>query len=238
MKLDLLNSLLHRLDFEVRRYNKGTSGELRRNAVLKRYNVDLIIDVGANIGIFGKEIRRSGYKGKIVSFEPLADAFEKLKESIKSDPNWIAYNYALGAENGIQQINISANSHSSSILKILDTHTKAEGTASYIGKQEIQIKALDSVFNDIKRDAREVFLKIDTQGFELNVLKGAINSLSYISTIQLEMSLLPLYEGQPLYNEIMEFLHLRHFKLIDLEPGFADLKTGTLLQFDGIFRRI
>jgi FkbM family methyltransferase len=237
-KLDLLNSLLHRFDFEVTRYNKGTNNVLRRSAILKNHNVNLIIDVGANTGFFGNEIRRSGYMGEIISFEPLGDAFEKLKETSNSDTSWKVYNYALGAENSTQQINISANSHSSSILEILDTHTQAEVTASYIGKQEIQIKTLDSVFNDISGKTNEIFLKIDTQGFELNVLKGATSSLSYIKTIQLEMSLLPLYEGQPLYNEIMDFLHSHNYRLIDVEPGFADSKTGTLFQFDGIFRKV
>jgi FkbM family methyltransferase len=237
-KLDLLNSLLHRFDFEVTRYNKGTNNVLRRSAILKKHNVNLIIDVGANTGFFGNEIRQSGYIGQIISFEPLRDAFEKLKEASNSDANWKAYNYALGAENSTQQINISANSHSSSILEILDTHTKAEVTASYIGKQEIQIKTLDSVFNDISVKTNEIFLKVDTQGFELNVLRGAASSLSYIKTIQLEMSLLPLYEGQPLYNEVMDFLHSYNYRLIDVEPGFADSKTGTLFQFDGIFRKV
>lgn len=236
-KLDRLNSLLHRSGFELMRYNKGTNGALRRKAILEKYNIDLIIDVGANTGIYGKEVRETGYTGEIISFEPLTDAFEKLKANVEMDPKWKAYNFALGSENGNQLINISANSHSSSILEILDTHTKAETSASYVGKQEIQIRTLDSFLFDYKVSNKEVYLKIDTQGFELNVLRGAINSLNFIQTIQLEMSLQPLYDGQPLYNNVMDFLHSYNYSLIDIEPGFADLKTGTLLQFDGIFRK-
>jgi FkbM family methyltransferase len=236
-KLDLLNSLLHKFGFELMRYNKGTISILRRKAILEKYNVDLIIDVGANTGIYGKETRQFGFKGEIVSFEPVADAFEKLVKNTKNDLKWKAYNFALGSENGKQVINISANSHSSSILEILDAHTRVETTASYIGKQEIQINTLDSVFKDIKGKANEIFMKIDTQGFELNVLRGAVNSLSYIQTIQLEMSLRPLYARQPLCKDLMNFLDSHNYKLIDIEPGFADSKTGTLLQFDGIFRK-
>jgi FkbM family methyltransferase len=236
-KLDRLNSLLHKSGFELTRYDKSTNGILRRKAIFKKYGVDLVIDVGANTGIYGKEIRQAGYHGEIVSFEPLTDAYEKLLRNTKEDTKWKTYNCALGLENGRQIINVSANSHSSSILEILDTHIQAEATASYVGQQEINVNTLDSIFNEIRGTAVEIFLKIDTQGFELNVLKGAANCLNYIHTIQLEMSLRPLYDGQPLYNDLLGFLHFNEYRLIDVEPGFTDLKTGTLFQFDGIFRK-
>ena len=165
------------------------------------------------------------------------DAFEKLSTAAGRDDNWEVMNFALGAEKTKQFINISANSHSSSILDILETHTSAEASASYIGRQEIDIKTLDSIFSDIHKGEKEILLKIDTQGFELSVLSGAETALQYINTIQLEMSLRPLYDGQPLYHQLMDFLHYHGYTLIDIEPGFADLKTGTLLQFDGVFRK-
>jgi FkbM family methyltransferase len=236
-KLDRLNSFFHGFGFELTRYNKATNGILRRKAILEKFGVDLIIDVGANTGIYGKESRGIGYKGHIVSFEPLKDAFEMLEENTRNDPYWKVYNFALGAENKTEEINISANSHSSSILDILDAHTSAEASASYVGRQEIQIHTLDSIFGDIKGNAKEIYLKLDTQGFELNVLKGGNNSLPYINTIQLEMSLSRLYDGQPLYADLMDYLHAHGYQLIDIEPGFADVKTGTLHQFDGIFRK-
>lgn len=236
-KLDTLNSLLHKLGFELNRYNISQNNLLRRAAVLKKYNIELIIDVGANTGIFGNEIRHAGYKGRIVSFEPLGNAYEKLAKNAARDGRWQTYNFALGSEASRQSINISANSHSSSMLDILETHIQAEASASYIGKEDIEIKTLDSVFDEIKQASQEIYLKIDTQGFELSVLKGAERSLTQINTIQLEMSLLPLYKGQALYTDILDFLHSRGYSLIDVDPGFADLKTGTLLQFDGVFHK-
>lgn len=236
-KLDLFNSILHKSGFEVIRYNKATSCVLRRKAIFEKYGIDLIIDVGANTGIFGNETRSAGYRGRIVSFEPLTEAFDQLKLSANKDQKWHIYNLALGAENGKQSINVSANSHSSSILDISETHTNAETSASYIGKQAIEVRTLDSLFEKVKGAEKEVFLKIDTQGFELSVLSGAVQALPYINTIQLEMSLRSLYNGQPLYTELMNFLHARNYLLIDIEPGFADPNSGTLLQFDGIFRK-
>lgn len=236
-KLDRLNSLLHKYGFELVRYNKATNADLRRKAIFEKYAIDVVIDVGANIGSYGAQLRKNGYKGYIFSFEPLTVAFNSLHEAASGDAKWNIYNFALGSETGVQTINISQNLHSSSLLEILETHTKAEQSASYINKEEIQIKTLDSIFEEIRNTDKEIFMKIDTQGFELNVLKGAVNSLYNINTIQLELSLQPLYAGQPLYNEVMNFLLSQNYTLIDLEPGFADQSTGTLLQFDGIFRK-
>src|SRR5437870_5028867 len=119
-KLALLNVCLNKLGFELTHYNTSSSSLLRRRAMFDKYGVDLIIDVGANTGIYGLDVRRSGYRGRIVSFEPLNDIFRKLKENTAKDAAWEANNYALGSEDGKQFINVSANSHSSSVLEILD----------------------------------------------------------------------------------------------------------------------
>lgn len=238
-KLDLFNSCIKKIGFKLGKYNVGTDASLRRISIYKNYKVSLLLDVGANTGIYGKEMRSVGFEGKIISYEPLSDAFEKLARVANELGNWEVNNFALGDENVIKEINISNNSHSSSILDILDTHTNAEVSASYVGKQKIELKTLDSIANNIVlNNYKEVFLKIDTQGFELNVLKGAEHSLNFINTIQLEMSLVPLYSGQALYDELFQFLWQRGYTLIDIEPGFVDAKQGKLLQFDGIFRKL
>lgn len=238
-KLDLFNSCIKKIGFKLGKYNVGTDASLRRISIYKNYKVSLLLDVGANTGIYGKEMRSVGFEGKIISYEPLSDAFEKLARVANKLGNWEVNNFALGDENVIKEINISNNSHSSSILDILDTHTNAEVSASYVGKQKIELKTLDSIANNIVlNNYKEVFLKIDTQGFELNVLKGAEHSLDFINTIQLEMSLVPLYSGQALYDELFQFLWQRGYTLIDIEPGFVDAKQGKLLQFDGIFRKL
>lgn len=237
-KLDSLNSVLKNAGFKLDRYNVGTDANLRRAATYKKYDVSLLIDVGANTGIYGKEMRELGYQNKIVSFEPLSDAFIKLKQNASKLGNWDVFNFALGNENTTIEINVSQNSHSSSILNILDEHTNAEATASYVGKQQIEVKTLDSISSGLDfATHKEVYLKIDTQGFEMNVLNGARESLKYINTIQLEMSLKPLYQGQALYDELFKFFWNNGYSLIDIDPGFADSKNGILLQFDATFRK-
>ena len=107
----------------------------------------------------------------------------------------------------------------------------------YVGSESIEITTLDVVFDEIRGNAEAVYLKIDTQGFELPVLKGAEQSLQNIDTIQLELSLIPLYEGQAVYVDICQWLDARGYQLVSVEPGFGDSTSGRLLQIDGIFRR-
>ncbi|MBU1344224.1 MAG: FkbM family methyltransferase, partial [Proteobacteria bacterium] len=117
------------------------------------------------------------------------------------------------------------------------THIEAEPNSGYVGKETITIKPLDSLFWDLCKDAINIYMKIDTQGFESKVLKGAKASLSHINTIQMEMSLVPLYEGELLFNEMCFLMSKKGYTLIAIKSGFSDPKTGQTLQVDGFFHR-
>ena len=159
-KLQLLNSFLNQVGFKLEKYNVQSDFSLRQKQFFNTNQISLILDVGANTGIFGKKMKGIGYKNQIVSFEPLSTAFSLLEKEAKKHINWTVFNYALGNENIKQIINISANSHSSSILDILDAHTDAESSASYIAKEEIEIKTLDSIATEVGiYNHQEIFLK-------------------------------------------------------------------------------
>lgn len=215
---------------------KYTNNDLkRRSKIIRTYKIDTLLDVGANVGRYGLLIRKAGYKGKIISFEPLNSAFEELQRKSRKDEKWIVNNYGLGNEQKETEINISKNSYSSSILNILDTHIKSAPNSQYIAKQKIKLKTLDEVFHNFCNENSKIMMKIDTQGFEKNVLDGAQKSLSHINLLQLEMSLVPLYENEILYLEMIHFLRDKGFSLYSLENGFSNHDTGQLLQVDGIF---
>ena len=180
-------------------------------------------------------IKTFGYSKKIISFEPLNSAFEVLKKASDGDNNWDIYNYALGSEYAKNFINVAANSGSSSILNMLPQHIKSAPESQYINKEEIEIKKLDAVISSFCSNVENVMIKIDTQGYEKNVLDGAEESLKFIKVIQLEMSLVPLYENEILFLEMINHLSGKGFELYSLENGFSDRNTGQLLQADGIF---
>lgn len=210
----------------------------RKKWILESKSIDTVLDVGANIGQYAKYLRSDvGYKGKIISFEPMSLAFSQLKLTSAGDPRWKLENYALGDSSSQQQINISENSHSSSILEMLPSLEKAAPDAKYLSKEPIQIRTLDSVFSDLCDPADKIFMKIDTQGFEEKVLKGAEASLPRIDAIQLELSLVPLYEGEMPFDHMCRLMSDSGFHLVAIEPAFYDPTSGQLMQVDGVFNR-
>jgi FkbM family methyltransferase len=205
---------------------------------LRKFDIDLILDVGANQGQFASEIRQCGYAGRIVSFEPLSQAHGELLQSCAKDRLWDAYpRCALGDHDGEVEINIAGNSQSSSILLMLEAHRSAAPESAYEGKEIAPIKTLDAVAGHYLKDAKAPFLKIDTQGFEWMVLDGARDTLPQIKGILVELSLVPLYGGQHLWREVIDRLEAEGFTLWALTPGFSDQISGRSLQVDGIFYR-
>ena len=134
-------------------------------------------------------------------------------------------------------INISENSLSSSLLEILPSHIKFAPDSKYIGKEKIKIKTINSIFPLLCAKDDNIYLKIDTQGFEENVIIGALDSIQFIDTLELEMSLIPLYMKELLFNEMCIFLNHLGYTMVSIEPDFTDEVTGQLLQVVGIFHR-
>jgi len=206
---------------------------------LRQFKIDLVLDVGANRGQFGTDIRQGGYMGKIVSFEPLSQAHRELLSAIAADSMWEAYpRCALGDHSGEVEINIARNSFSSSILPMLESHKTGAPESEYEGKEIVSITTLDAVAGRYLMDARSPFLKIDTQGFEWLVLDGARNTLPKIKGVLVELSLVALYSGQHLWREVIDRLEAEGFTLWGFKPGFSDQVSGRSLQVDGIFYRI
>lgn len=230
---ELVKNVLKSGGVQIKRYPDADLS--RRLKIMRFYEIDTLFDIGANAGQYSKNMRELGYDKKIISFEPLNVAFEALKKASSKDANWIVNNYALGNEDGTVEINVAGNSYSSSILDMLPKHLESAPESKYASKQEIEIKKLDSIFTSFSSKEDRVMLKIDTQGFEKNVIDGATNSLKNTLIIQLEMSLVPLYQNEMIFSEMIEYLNKKGFELFSLENGFSNPDTGQLLQIDGIF---
>lgn len=207
----------------------------KRMEIIKQYSIETILDVGANIGEFANTMREAGYKHEIISFEPRKSAYDELIKVSSMDPKWKSVNIALGNEDGKSIINVAGNYTSSSLLDMNNLHSEIKPHSKYIGKEEITIKRLDSIINNLVENDSNLYLKIDTQGYEKYVLEGATNSLDRICVIQLEMSLAELYKGGNLIYEMIPYLENKGFYICSIERGFHDMKTGRLLQVDGIF---
>lgn len=240
----MLKVLKVKLDSNIRRVGNKfgvdvkMSDEERFMKLLKHHDIDLILDVGANVGQFAELMFGLGFKGKVVSIEPLPDAYEILKRKSQKNENWIVpERMALGDETGEIEINVSANSVSSSILEIREEHTSSEPESKYVKKEITKIFRLDELYEKLTGNAKNVLVKIDTQGYEDNVLKGAQNVIDKIKGLQMEISILPLYEGQKLYIDMFQIVKDLGYQLEFVESGFVDKKSGRTLQIDCAFFR-
>ncbi|WP_370445522.1 FkbM family methyltransferase [Mycobacterium avium] len=206
---------------------------------LATHQVNVVFDVGANSGQYTAGLRQAGYRGRIISFEPLSQPFHKLENRAAKDALWDCSRYAIGDFDGTIRVNVAGNAaQSSSVLPMLKSHQDAYPPANYIGVEEVAIHRLDSVTPQLL-DADDVtFLKIDVQGFEKQVLSGGKSTIeNQCVGMQLELSFLPLYEGGMLIPEALELIYSLGFTLVGLIPCFTDPRDGRMLQADGIFFR-
>jgi FkbM family methyltransferase len=222
----------YRRGFEIRKHPA-----VRRQNMLAEHGIDLVLDVGAAKGGYGTQLRLFGYAGRIVSFEPLDAAYAELSATIAGDPSWTARQAALGAEAGESVINIASNSDSSSLLPMGTAHTDAEPSVGIVGQQVVKVERLDDVIDEIAGPDDRIFLKIDAQGFERQVLAGAEKTLSRCQGLQLELSFISLYEGGMLINDAISLAYDAGFSMVGVEQGWA-AETGQMLQADGVFFRL
>jgi FkbM family methyltransferase len=224
-----VSAVTRRFGFDIARFDRGK--------LLAHQRISLVFDVGANIGQYASELRALGYAGRIVSCEPLGQAFQHLAGKAAKDPNWVALNCAPGDVDGTTSIHVAANSASSSVLEMMPRHAEAAPHSAYQGVEQVRMARLDSIFDEHLRPQDRVFLKLDVQGYERFVLAGAEKSLGRLQGIQLEMSLVPLYRGESTYMELLAEMKGRGFELMAIEPAFRDPRSGQLLAVDGVFFR-
>lgn len=202
------------------------------------YGIDVVVDAGANEGQFAQELRSGGYRNRIVSFEPVPEAFEILERKAAQDGKWTAVNAGLGSEAKTVTIHVSRSTVFSSILTPLPTLDRFAGAAvEDSARREITLHTLDAELPRHVRQGERVFLKIDTQGYEREIVAGAREVLASLVGVQLELSLTPLYDGEATLAEMVSLLERSGMRMVLFEPVAYDLSRGTLLQVDCVFFR-
>ena len=227
----LLRRILHRFGLDLRRWPQLIDFLCSRD-------IDVVLDVGANVGQFAIELRRAGYTGRIVSFEPVKAVYAELATAAAADPLWTTRNYALGSTEGTAEIHVSDYSVFSSIRTLNRRAAAKFNVLSNVARTEtISVKPLDAIFSEF-RDQR-VFLKIDTQGFESDVLLGAESALSSILGVQLELPIEHLYKDSWTLTETVSFMTANNFVISQIRPNDSFLPDDVVssLEIDVVFRR-
>ncbi len=203
--------------------------------LLLREGIETVLDVGANTGHYGGELRERGYRGRIVSFEPIAAVFDQLERRSRGDALWDAHRLGIGDVDGSATISVAEATVFSSFKPPSDyTAGKFEG-AREERQEVVPVVRLDSFLDQHPEYASKSFLKIDAQGFEKEVLIGAGNLLDDFIGIQLELPLRALYQGQDTLIPMIEWIGERGFEIAMAKENGFDWQTVRLLELDVLF---
>ena len=231
----VIQDAFRRLGWEVRRTGYPGSEEELLARFLRVVRPDTVFDIGANVGQYAASLRTCGFTGRIVSFEALPDVHATLAARAKHDPAWtVAPQGALGREAGEARMHVAVNSVSSSLLPTTDLSLQAAPDSRDAGRVTVPVRRLDALAATLGLDVGRLMLKIDTQGFEAEVLAGAGDVLASTVALQVELSLAPLYEGAPDLRRMLDVCDGLGFDLPGLIPGFCQ-PDGRRLQVVGLF---
>jgi FkbM family methyltransferase len=232
---DRLRRLARKAGYEVRQHTPLRSFAAARDDLMRRRGIDVVLDVGANAGQYGELLRERGYAGRIVSLEPVAEAFAELEGRARADGNWEAVQVAASDADGELTLNVTGDSRSSSVLPRNERFADLPGWAPKESRP-VPARRLEGIVPDLLRAGERAYLKLDVQGYERSVLAGAGTALDRFEALELELSMTALYEGQPDVAEMLPLLAQLGFRPVSLEPILLD-EDGLLMELDGLFAR-
>lgn len=206
--------------------------------ILQTFEIDCVLDVGANKGQYHDFLRgQVGYEGKIVSFEPIPDHVEILRSRAAEDREWFIEGCALGSTPGQATFNVMANTEFSSFLE--PDHSNVgnfDGKNEVEKKLTVEVKTIDGVIPTLKEQLgiKRLYLKLDTQGFDLEVIKGSREQLKNILALQTEISIKAIYHNMPNYFEAIATLESLGFGISGIFPNNPETQFPEAFEFDCI----
>ena len=231
-----INKFLKLFNLQLNRITLSNNFYYHIVRTLVNYNIDLVLDIGANEGQFAKKIIQYGYNKEILSFEPIKSVHKQLLINSKKYQNWKIYkSCAFGKSTSTKKINISKNTVSSSFLKINKIHLDIEPNAEFVGKENVKLLSLNNFLNKKKFRSKKIFIKIDTQGYEKNIILGGNKVLNKVTGIMIETAISKVYKSEAIYLDMIKLMKKFGFKIWSIERGFTNKKTGQVLQMDIIF---
>jgi len=236
----LIQRAARTLGLHVGRYPPVDSLAYHLKTVLHELKIDCVLDVGAHEGEFSGFLRDLGYQGQIVSFEPVRTSFKTLTIARAGDPKWRGENIALGAEEGELEMNIYAGSVFNSFLKPAENvPDRFRADTQIVRVDKVPMRRLESVIDDIVAGQPEarLFLKMDTQGYDLQVLRGAGRRMGAIRALQTELAARPTYDSMPTLHESLGELDRLGFELTGIFPVAREMDHLRVIELDCVMCR-
>lgn len=205
------------------------------------HGIDCVLDVGAHTGEYGQALREAGYQGDLVSFEPVRVSFDRLVQRAADDPRWHVHQLALGACDETRAINVTRTTTFSSLRP--PRHDVVEEFVAHGNvvdhREEITVRRLDGLFDEVTAglSATAVYLKMDTQGWDLDVIAGARGVLDRVLALQSELSVLPIYDEMPGFETALHTLTDLGFEMSAMFPVSRD-RHLRLVELDCVMTRV
>ncbi len=210
----------------------------RMKRIIKEYNIDCIIDVGANIGQYRDTIRKHvGFKGLIISFEPDPECFEVIKRKSENEPLWEVMEYAIGDKEDVLKLNIMEGSVFNSFLEPDSSESDLFSDGNTVKKVvEVPVKRLDSLLPELmdKFKFKNIFLKLDTQGFDLEAFTGVLGEVDKIKGVQTEVSFTQLYKDAPTFDKSLKLFKENGFEVSGMY-SLGEFRFPHALEHDCIY---
>jgi FkbM family methyltransferase len=227
-----MQNIAHRFGWDVHRVRYLTEASARLAKICEVDEIDLVLDVGAHRGDWARALRAAGYAGRIISIEPQAAEAAYLETIASGDQNWQIEHAAAGSEDGMAELHVAADTDWSSLLA---TEGTARTEAVARRSETVAVRRLDSLHLGT---AQRIYIKIDVQGFEREVLAGCAGLAGRIAGFQAEVNLEPLYVGQPTVTDLLAEAQTLGLTLAGVENGWIDPTNGRELYIDVIFLRV
>jgi FkbM family methyltransferase len=228
-------SILHRLGLDLIRYPAGTRWGSALEQVIRETDPDLLVDVGAYQGEFSGWCRALGFRGRVISFEPSPAEAAALERKAAGDSSWAVYEMALGDERGEADLHVAGTPVLNSLLPASRVGLAQYSALATTVRECVAVVRLDEILEEVAPDAERIFLKVDAQGYDLRVLRGAVGVLSRVVAIHVELASQPFYEGAPDYLEVLATLREWGFEPVEIVSGATS--AGFLAEADCLLRR-
>lgn len=226
-----------RFGIEVRRAGRTMTNHQQRSMLLDRLGVTLVLDAGANVGQYaGVHLRQwTAYTGRIASFEPVSASYIQCAQAAQTDPLWDTYPYGLSDASATVPILVPEGQSDLSSLhpptkfgsRLLESHA--------IRTEQVEVRRLDDVIDQIARPDDVLALKLDVQGHEAAVLRGSTRTLERVVLVECELPLVAVYQDQATFEEMMAAFSNDGFMPVGLSANCVDPTTGFAVDADVFF---
>lgn len=234
--------LLRRAGFDITRHPSRLSYEWQLTLLLRKLDTNCVLDVGANEGQFASFLRRSGFDGWIVSFEPIPEVFARLQRRMSHDPKWRGVNCALGEREYEAELNVAGgDAQASSILPLNDVGPERWGDALRVQRTvKVPVRTLAAILDEVTAGVpgpKRLYLKMDTQGFDLRVVEGLGSRVAELPALQSELSLTEFYEGMTHFPEALRRYIELGYAVVGFYPLSREMDQLRVIEFDVMLMR-